>query len=146
MVSGRARSGFEMADHPADLRFRVWAPDRETLFRQAARALLALLFPDGESGGIGDGGGTAEVAVRLEGVDADDLLVRWLGELLFQAETRRLAPAAIDFLQLDEGQLRADCTMRRTGPPSREIKAVTYHQTGIGETGEGLEATLLLDV
>jgi SHS2 domain-containing protein len=79
-------------------------------------------------------------------VDLDDLLVRWLGELLFQADTRRLVPQAITFQQLDGQRLRAECIMSRAGTPGCEIKAVTYHQSGIRDSGGRLEATLLLDV
>jgi SHS2 domain-containing protein len=138
-------AGYEPVDHPADLCFLVWAPDRPALFHQAARALLETLFPDGHGGG-GAEDATSQTDIRLEGVDDADLLVRWLGELLFQAESRQRAPAAIRFLHLGGGKLRADCLMRPAGLPACEIKAVTYHQSGIRESGEGLEATLLFDV
>jgi len=144
-VNQEPTAGYEPVDHPADLRFRVWAPDRPALFQQAARALLETLFPAGPGEGS-ETGQTSEAGIRLEGVDDDDLLVRWLGELLFQAETRGRVPAAIRFLQLGGGQPRADCLMRPAGLPECEIKAVTYHQTGIRESGGGLEATLLFDV
>ena len=138
------QSGYQAMDHPADLRFRVWAPDLESLFRQAALALLDTLFP-----GEGDGGAqtlAARVDVDLEGVDRDDLLVRWLGELHFQAETRRLVPQAITFQQLEATRLRAECIMVEAPPPGCEIKAVTYHQSGITEADGRLEAALLFDV
>lgn len=144
-MSRKPTAGYEAVDHPADLCFRVWAPDRPALFHQAARALLETLFPDGP-GDSGMDGATRETGIRLEGLDDADLLVRWLGELLFQAESRHRAPAAVRFLRLGNGQLWADCQMRPAGLPAREIKAVTYHQSGIRETGDGLEATLLFDV
>jgi len=138
-------AGYEMVDHPADLRFHIWAPDRERLFRQAARALIETMFPDeGEAGG--ELTLTARIDIDFDGVDQDDLLVRWLGELHFQAETRRLVPQEITFQQLDGKRLRAECIMRRAGPPGCEIKAVTYHQSGIREQDGQLEATLLFDV
>jgi SHS2 domain-containing protein len=138
-------AGYAMVDHPADLRFRVWAGDRESLFRQAARALLETMFP---ITGVAAGNRTLEarIDVSLEGVDRDDLLVRWLGELHFQADTRQLVPQAIVFQQLDETRLRAECIMTRAGKPGCEIKAVTYHQSGIREQDGRLEATLLFDV
>jgi len=142
----RAESGYEMMDHPADLRFRVWGPHREALFRQAVRALIETLFPDGLGGDAPESDPGQAMEIRLDGVDLDDLLVRWLGELHFQAEIRRLVPGAIRFDELDGGTLRAGCTMHRAGTPACEIKAVTYHQSGIRDTGSGLEATLLFDV
>ncbi len=138
-------AGYEMVDHPADLRIRLWAPDRESLFRQAARALFDTLFPDeGTTGGAQSL--AARIDIDLDGLDPDDLLVRWLGELHFHADTRHLIPHAITFQQLGQTRLRAECIMRRTGRPGCEIKAVTYHQSGIRENGGLLEATLLFDV
>ena len=141
----KPEAGYEMVDHPADLRFRIWAPDREMLFRQAARTLVETLFPSQDAAG-GEQTLAARIDIDLEGVDQDDLLVRWLGELLFQADTRRLVPQAITFQQLDGHRLRAECIMSRAGTPDCEIKAVTYHQSGIRESGGRLEATLLFDV
>ncbi len=141
----KPEAGYEMVDHPADLRFRIWAPDREMLFRQAARTLVETLFPSQDSAG-GEQTLAARIDIDLEGVDQDDLLVRWLGELLFQADTRRLVPQAVTFQQLDGQRLRAECIMSRAGTPDCEIKAVTYHQSGIRESGGRLEATLLFDV
>ncbi len=134
-----------MMDHPADLRFRIWAPDRESLFRQAARALTETMFLDEDSAGEKQIL-AARIDVDLKGLDPDDLLVRWMGELHFQAETRGLVPQAITFQQLDMVRLRAECFMRRAGTLGCEIKAITYHQSGIRDTGKGLEATLLFDV
>ncbi len=141
----KPEAGYEMVDHPADLRFRIWGPDREMLFRQAARTLVETLFPSQDSAG-GEQTLAARIDIDLEGVDQDDLLVRWLGELLFQADTRRLVPQAVTFQQLDGQRLRAECIMSRAGTPDCEIKAVTYHQSGIRESGGRLEATLLFDV
>jgi SHS2 domain-containing protein len=138
-------AGYQIMDHPADLRFRVWAPDSEALFRQAARALTETLFPGVQATSL-TSGEAVPMEITLDGLDPDDLLVRWLGELLFQAETRRLIPQTIYFTKLDGEQLRASCTMGPVGTPDCEIKAVTYHQSGIRETEQGLEATLLFDV
>lgn len=138
-------AGYEMVDHPADLCFRVWAPDRESLFRVAARTLIETMFTDG--GNVGEAQTlAARINIDLDGVDPDDLLVRWLGELHYQAEIRQLVPHAITFQQLDREHLRAECIMRRAGIPHCEIKAVTYHQSGIREEDGRLETTLLFDV
>ena len=142
----RTEAGHEMVDHPADLRFRIWAPDHEALFREAGRTLIETLFPEATGDSDPESTFVQEIEIRLDGVDPDDLLVRWLGELLFLAETRRLVPRAIRFDELNGGKLRASCTMHKAGTPGCEIKAVTYHQSGIRNTGNGLEATLLFDV
>jgi SHS2 domain-containing protein len=141
-LSSTPQSGYESVDHPADLRLRVWAPDREHLFLEAAAALIETLFPDGKPAGAPAG----ELEIVLDGVDPDDLLVRWLGELHFQAEARNLVPAETTFVELGRERLRARCRMTRAGRPGCEIKAVTYHQSGIREREGHLEAMLLFDV
>ena len=75
---GRA---YEELDHTADLRIALYGETLEALFANGALALFDLLV-DGESGG----GGDTPWSLRVEGDDLEDLLVRWLGELLYRFE------------------------------------------------------------
>ncbi|MCU0516643.1 MAG: archease [Oscillatoria sp. Prado101] len=133
-------AGFEEIDHTADWAYRVWGPNLEELFIQAALGLFALAGADLEP---------EPVVVRelqLRGVDSESLLVAWLNELLYLHESEGLG-----FNQFDIGHLdRQSLQVRVTGAPVKSwlkfIKAVTYHDLSIRETGAGLEATLVIDV
>jgi SHS2 domain-containing protein len=114
----------------------VWAPTREELFAEAARALIALM---------GEGRGPrAHEVVALEAPDADALFVDWLSEILFLFEARRFVPDEIE-LVLDGMRLRASMngkvaeSFAQTGPA---VKAVTYHGLQLTET----DARVYLDV
>jgi SHS2 domain-containing protein len=133
-------AGFEEIDHTADWAYRVWGPNLEELFMQAALGLFALAGAELEA---------EPVVVRelqLRGVDSESLLVAWLNELLYLHESEGLGFNQFDIEHLDRHRLQ----VRVTGAPVRSwlkfIKAVTYHDLSIRETGAGLEATLVIDV
>jgi SHS2 domain-containing protein len=110
------------------------------LLRNAALGmfdLLGLEAPDRASG---------ERELSVEGIDAEDLLVRWLEELLYTLEAERIALWTQE-LQVREGfHLSARVLENPAGSLKKEIKAVTYHGLEVEETEAGLEATLVFDV
>ena len=83
--------------------------------------------------------------VRISGVDGENLLVKFLNELLFLSEQEGLAFDEFD-LRLEDNELEA----RLIGAPiinqGKEIKAVTYHNLRIRKVPQGLEVNLVFDV
>lgn len=131
--------GYEELDHTADWALRVWAPDLEGLFVQAAAGMVALM-------GVRTGEpleGTREVAAA--GPDDESLLVSFLAELLLANEAERLAltPTSITFFT---GRLSALCTAAPVVEQEKEIKAVTYHELEIREREGYLETVIVFDV
>src|SRR5437870_5562075 len=76
---------FETFDHTADLSLRIRAPDLNTLFIDAARALFSVIVEDPN---------TVEprqkTDVHLTGGDREYLLFDWLKELLFHFDGEHL--------------------------------------------------------
>ncbi len=96
--------------------------------------------------------GRRRVSLSVRGADLEDLLVRWLQELLFRQETRDWRFGAARVLSLDRKRMRLRGVA--TGEPydparhgrGREIKAVTYHRLAIRRRGERYHARVVLDV
>jgi SHS2 domain-containing protein len=113
--------------HTADVGARVSGRTLRQLFEHAALALLDLA---GDRAAVRP---RRRVAIAVEGASLEDLLVRWLSEILFLQETRGFRVHAGRVDRLDQRRLRLagaalgepfDAGRHR---PWREVKAVTYH-------------------
>ena len=83
--------------------------------------------------------------LELEAEDREQLLVEFLVELLYLAESERLA---FDHLELEVVgyRLRADLEGARVRAQAKEIKAVTYHRLEVRDTERGMETRIVFDV
>lgn len=133
-------SGFEEIPHTADWALRVWAPDAAGLLRQAARGMYSLM-------GLHYKPQKREAcSFTLEGMDRESLLVAFLSELLYYIELKNTALDGFKF-HFQDGSLSVEAwESDLSGPPQKEIKAVTYNDLEIRETPDGLETTLVFDV
>jgi SHS2 domain-containing protein len=130
---------FEEIEHTADWAFRAYGRDQKELFENAAFALFAL---EGTPGGPS----TVTRQVNVHGIDYESLLVNWLSELIFLQETRGETYSRFKIEVLTPTELSATIHVARSGPLNKFIKAVTYHDLRIEETGEGWQATVVVDV
>jgi len=132
-------AGFREIEHTADWELEVWAPDMADLLEQAAHGMYALagihLRP----------GKREEKYIKLIGVDRENLLVKFLSELLFLAEQENLAFDGFD-LRLEGNNLDARLKGGAVAGQHKEIKAVTYHNLVIRHVDHGLVVNLVFDV
>ena len=140
----RARAGFELRDHTADIAVYAWADSVEGLFRAAAEGLYATIgeLQTEETG--------ERERIRVEASDPESLLHDFLDELLYRFEMRGQRLADFRFRRLDRGVLEADVAVNRVDARAsvldREVKAVTYHDLNIVKSDGGYEVTLILDI
>ena len=135
---------YELLDHTADLGIRAFGRTVEEAFANAAFALFDQLTDlDRVEPGL-------DLPLRLEGADREDLLVRWLGELLFQSEAHGYLFKEFSISHLDQTSLVALARGERYDPSRHllktEIKAVTYHQVEVKENEGVFEASVIFDV
>ncbi len=140
-ASTGAPPDFEIVDHTADWSLRVYGTDLTHLLQSAARGMTALLVenPDEVPANV-------ERQLTLDSIDAETLLVDWLGELAYWAESERLVFTKYELHQVSATYLRATVIGGRVPALSRHIKAVTYHNLDIVEIETGLTATIVFDV
>jgi SHS2 domain-containing protein len=141
--------GFEAADHTADVALRVWARDREGLFRQAALGLLRLLTDPSRVRPV-------EVTpVALEGLDLEELLVGWLNEILYLSDIGRRRFAQVDRLRIEPARdgfrlaaaLRGEALEPQRHPSGVGVKAATYHDLHIDpQAADGYDLVIVLDM
>ena len=139
-----SRLRYRSVDHTADLGLQVWGETLPELYANAAEGMCALYFdlPAVEP--------REKRTIAVQGHDREEVLVAWLGELLYHIEVEHFLPCRFDILSLDETHLEAEVAgetfdparhRRRTG-----IKAATYHNLHIERDARGLwTATVIFD-
>jgi len=132
--------GFREHAHTADWELEVWAPDLTTLLEQAACGMYAM------SGVKTDSSSPIERSITLQASDAEGLLVRFLGELLWIEQEQQLAFEHFSIAVKADYSLWAELRGAPIISLDKEIKAVTYHNLKIETTSNGLRVNIVFDV
>jgi protein archease len=132
---------YKEIEHTADQALECGGPDLRTFFRSAAMGMYHLM-------GTGDAPAkaTETKTVSLKAIDLEGLLVDWLGELAYLAETTGVVFGTMEFKTLSDTCLEAVMTGSRAHRLDKIIKAVTYHDLKIKKTPEGYTTTVVFDV
>jgi SHS2 domain-containing protein len=134
---------YVLLDHTADLRVAFRGPDLRALFENAAKALMDLMLMGVSSET------SAPVAISVAGDDLPDLMVRWLGEILYLLEGEGRVVISLEINRLSTTILDATVNTVPFDPAVHEIrndiKAVTYHQIEVAEKGDHWEAKVIFD-
>ena len=135
---------YEVFDHTADVGLRIRAPDRSSLFAEAARALFSLVVVNLDAVQA-----VEERHYELAGEQDEYLLFDWLSELLYTFETEHLLLSEFQVELSPEG-LRATCRGERVDRSrhelDHEVKAITYHGLKVERSGEGWLAEVIVDI
>jgi len=135
---------YEIIDHTADLGIVVKGFDARGLFTNAAYAMIDIMV----EGDIDEKG--AKKTLFIEGEDFSDLMVRWLGEILYLFDAEKLLVRRIVIKSISPDRLQAVLSMVRFNGARhqilREIKAVTYHQISVERKDDEWEARIIFDI
>jgi len=135
---------YQIVDHTADLGIIVKGVDEKDVFIQAAYAMTDLMV----EGDISKK--TVMKDVSLQGEDFPDLMVRWLGEILYLFDGENLIVNSIEIKSISPIQLKSTLTLSsfelEHHQVKREIKAVTYHQISVDKTKDGWQARIIFDI
>jgi SHS2 domain-containing protein len=136
--------GYEFLDHTGDLGIRVWAADIKGIFREAARALFAIIT-DLDKVEV-----HLDLEVAVQGPGREELLVAWLNELLYLHEVKGLLFCDFVLGEIDEknvkGVARGEEFHEGRHAIKTSIKAVTYHQLEIQEKDGRWQAQVIFDI
>lgn len=117
---------YHLLEHTADMGIEAQGKTMAELFRQMALGLRQIITE------CTDVRPQAVISLKVSGKDREELLVNWLGELLFLLESRQLLPSEFVIETIDDYSLNAQVLGETFDPDrhfiEREVKAVTYHQ------------------
>jgi SHS2 domain-containing protein len=129
---------YRWVEHTSELELEIEAPTEQAIFLDALDAFIELAA---NGGGID----SERREVEVRGDDRESLLVAWLDELAFLAETRGFVPERATELELGRDALRA--TLHgHGGKPRHLVKAITLHRLLFARERERWRARVVLDV
>ncbi len=138
--------GYEFFEHTADIGAVVRGATLPRLFENAAHALFDLIC------GRRTVRPRRRLVVRVEGAGLEDLLVRWLTEILYLHETRGWVFSACEVERVDrarfiaKGVVKGEPMDRARHRPRREVKAVTYHQIRLVRGRSSWRVRIIFDI
>ncbi len=145
MNSGNQTDGsWTPFDHTADLGVDITAPTLPELFRVAAAALFDQMI------GLEAVVPARAFPVSVTAANREELMVRWLAELLYLHDAQDLLFSRFEMEHVEETSLRgvawgepfdAARHQMKTG-----IKAVTYHQIEVRPDAGGWRGRVIFDV
>jgi len=125
---------FRFLDHTSDAKFQAYGRTLEEAFANAALATVSLMWDPAAVEKMLDH------PVAVQGRDLEQLLVRFLGEVIYLFETRSLFVAAVDDLKIEKATegFRLRAVFRGDDRPARyaifgHVKAVTYNEMRIDQ-------------
>lgn len=139
-----AAGNYRLLEHTADMGIEARADTLDALFIAAARGLKEILF-----GQDCPTKGDQSLTLELQAGDIEELLVVWLGEILFLVEQRGFCPAFFVIEEIEPQSLKGSVFGRfqqEESRPLREVKAVTYHLLRVLHRDNRWQAQVYLDL
>jgi SHS2 domain-containing protein len=129
---------YRWVEHTSELQLEIEAPTESGVFLEALAAFAELVADEPRVA-------SERRDVVLRGDDRESLLVAWLEELVFLAESEGLIPERAAELVVDDGLVQATLC-GHSGAPRELVKAVTLHRLAFAAEGDGFNARVVLDV
>jgi SHS2 domain-containing protein len=136
----------ETFDHTADLGLRIHGSDLDDLFRTAATGLFQVIVANAAEVRPQE---TLHVALTAQTIE--ELLVHWLNELIYQAETGHRFFSRFDVrMTASPPSLTAEIHGEPVDPDrhvlDHEVKAATHHGVRLEKIADGWVAEVILDI
>ena len=135
---------FTLIDHTADLGIIVRGRNLRTLFEVAAKSMMYIMVK-------GKPADTTKIFnLSVEGYDLADLMVRWLGEILYLFEGEHKLVTGVEITSVSHAHL--DATLETVSFDTNlheilcEIKAVTFHQIEVVKKDDHWETRIIFDL
>lgn len=149
---GLAVKPYKLIEHTADIGIEVVGKSLQEIFIGAAKGVVDLIAEGRRVEAPVRRGAKDKVArhILLKANIKEQLLVKWLEELLYLFETRRLVPVKFKVRSLSDKKIDAeiisipfDFEIHR---PRYQIKAVTYHDLSIEEEKGRFKTRIIFDI
>jgi SHS2 domain-containing protein len=124
---------FDIIDHTADIGIVAYGQELEEAFSNAAYAMFNLIAD------LEEVNTTACREIEVEAEDEEELVVRWLNELLYLFDTERIIFKRFEFIEFTKTHLKAKGYGEKIDAVRHSlktgVKAATYHMLKIEGNG-----------
>jgi len=133
---------FEILEHKADLKIRVFGKTKEELFLNVLLAMTESQKAEKEKPFK-----TIKREIKIKSSDLPALLVDFLSEVLYLTQINKEIYNNIKFKKFTDTELEAELPGQKVERFGEDIKAVTYHSLDVHQKEDGTwEATVLFDI
>jgi SHS2 domain-containing protein len=133
---------FEILEHRADLKIRVFGRTKEELFENAMVGMFEAAKYETTKQLT-----TKRLTTKIKSFDLPSLLVDFLNEVLYLVETKKLVFEKIEFKKFTENEIEANLFGKPLKRMGVHIKGVTYHGLEISQRKDkNWQATVLFDI
>ena len=148
----QSEKGFEFLDHTADVLIKAWGRSIEEAFEEAAKAMFEVITDTSR----------VEPKTRVEisvcGYDLENLLYKWLEELLYHHDSKNLVFSNFKVVRISEetkegekmvcleGYAQGEEFNREKHEPRTVVKAVTYNEMRIWRRDNKWYLTFVVDI
>jgi SHS2 domain-containing protein len=132
---------YEFIEHTADIGIKAYGESVEESFANAALGMFNVMTDVSKVEPVG------EYDVKVESDNLENLLVDWLGELLFLHETQDVLLSEFDVKIEDlslTAKVRGETLDRKKHELKDDVKAITYHMLEVNQEEGYLK--VLLDI
>ena len=137
-------AAFTLLDHTADLGIMVTGSDLSDLFEKAAHSMMQIMIEERPAGK------TSSLQLSVSGEDYADLMVRWLGEILYLLQGEGKVVTCTEISSITQSHINATLQTVPFNPKQHEvlaeIKAVTYHRIEVICENGCWKATIIFDL
>lgn len=131
----------QQLSHTADVRLKVSAKNKESLFKEALKGMMGILKEKPEKGR------STSQEIEIESFDQTSLLVDFLNEGLYNAYSEKAVYYDAEFTLFGNNKLRAKLIGYKIKDGfDEDIKAATYHEAEIKKENENFTVTLVFDI
>ncbi len=135
---------YKLIDHTADIGIDIYGDTLSELFSNAGFAMFDIITD------ITTVDPKDPYIVKVEGVDKEQLLVNWLGELLYLYDIKSLLFRDFLISTMNENQLtatiRGEKYIETKHTINTEIKAVTHHALSVKHEHNQWKARVIFDL
>ena len=133
--------GYELLEHRADLKIRIFGQDLTGLFVNAGLAVAEQQNPSVENRAP-----EKWESIEINSPDLSSLLVDWLNEILSRSDLNNKVYNNFQIEELSGNHLRAQIAGQKVDQKRVDIKAATYHGLEIKKIDKHWQAIVIFDV
>ncbi|MCK4859825.1 MAG: archease [Candidatus Omnitrophica bacterium] len=140
----KSEKGYQFIEHTADIGVKAFGDDLKELFINSAGGMFAIIVD------LSKVELKESIEIECEANNIEELLVDWLGELLYHFNTKEFLAKEFEIRQLEKNCLKAKVKGEKFDVKRHflksEIKGVTYHNLKVEKKNNFWQTEVIFDV